>query len=233
MGDALKNSNYITLQLFLLHFTHELRRDDVRSVFDFKWHSFLRYYYDPEGVVMKALGSEHQWGGEYQGLWNLMINTSDIRRAHISVLSNLQHANGVLLQGPSGTGKTESLKELARCMAKYCLVFNCSSEVNVRTLQKLLSGLCYTGSWLCLDEINRLSTEIMSVVANQINMIRNAALQHKDTFNFMGKEMRLRKGVGIFSTMNPIYLKRAKLTENLKSYFRVISVNVPDYQMIL
>ena len=47
MGDALKNSNYITLQLFLLHFTQELRRDDVNSVFDFKWHSFLRYYYDP------------------------------------------------------------------------------------------------------------------------------------------------------------------------------------------
>lgn len=49
----------------------------------------------------------------------------------------------------------------------------------------------------------------------------------------MGKDMRLRHGVGIFSTMNPIYLKRAKLTENLKAYFRIISVNVPDYQKIL
>jgi DNA helicase TIP49 (TBP-interacting protein) len=55
---------------------------------------------------MKALGSEHNWGGEYQGHWNLMINTSDIRRAHTSILSNLKHGNGVLLQGPSGTGKT-------------------------------------------------------------------------------------------------------------------------------
>ena len=59
---------------------------------------------------MKALGSEHTWGGEYQGHWNLMINTSDIRRAHISILSNIKYGNGVLLQGPSGTGKTESLK---------------------------------------------------------------------------------------------------------------------------
>jgi hypothetical protein len=49
----------------------------------------------------------------------------------------------------------------------------------------------------------------------------------------MGKDMRLKKGVGIFSTMNPIYLKRAKLTESLKSYFRIISVNVPDYEKIL
>jgi hypothetical protein len=45
----------------------------------------------------------------------------------------------------------------------------------------------------------------------------------------MGKDMKLKRGVGIFSTMNPIYLKRAKLTESLKTYFRIISVNVPDY----
>lgn len=59
---------------------------------------------------MRALGGEHVWGGEYQGLWQLMVNTSDIRRAHACVLGNLKHGNGVLLQGPSGTGKTESLK---------------------------------------------------------------------------------------------------------------------------
>jgi serine kinase of HPr protein (carbohydrate metabolism regulator) len=35
-----------------------------------------------------------------------MINTSDIRRAHTCVLSNIRYGNGVLLQGPSGTGKT-------------------------------------------------------------------------------------------------------------------------------
>ena len=86
-----------------------------------------------------------------------MVNTSDIRRAHACVLGNLKHGDGVLLQGPSGTGKTESLKELARCMGKYCVLFNCSQDVNIRTLEKLLSGLCYTASWLCLDEINRLT----------------------------------------------------------------------------
>lgn len=55
---------------------------------------------------MRCLGEEHSWGGEYQGLWNLMVNTSDIRRVHTSVLTNLKFGNGVLLQGPSGTGKT-------------------------------------------------------------------------------------------------------------------------------
>jgi dynein heavy chain len=64
-------------------------------------------------------------------------------------------------------------------MGKYCVLFNCSQGVSIRTLQKLLSGLCYTASWLCLDEINRLNIEIMSVVANQITTIKNAVNQKK------------------------------------------------------
>lgn len=43
-------------------------------------------------------------------MWALMVNTSDIKRAHACVLNSMQYANGVLLQGPSGTGKTQSLK---------------------------------------------------------------------------------------------------------------------------
>ena len=116
VSDPLKYSNYITLQLFLLHYVQQLAAENVVSIFDFQWYSFLRYYYDNNRVLMKALGSQHQWGGEYQGLWTLMISTSDIRRAHISILSNIKYGNGVLLQGPSGTGKTESLKELGRTM---------------------------------------------------------------------------------------------------------------------
>lgn len=49
----------------------------------------------------------------------------------------------------------------------------------------------------------------------------------------MGKDIKLRQGVAIFSTMNPIYLKRAKLTENIKSYFRIITVAMPEHENIL
>lgn len=61
-------------------------------------------------------------------------------------------------------------------MGKYCVIFNCSNNVKINTLQKILSGLCYTASWLCLDEINRLTIDIMSVIANQIISIRNAVV---------------------------------------------------------
>lgn len=68
----------------------------------------------------------------------------------------------------------------------------------------------------------------MSSIAKQIQTIRNAILAKKDVFNFMGKDIHLKKGVAIFSTMNPIYLKRAKLTENIKSCFRTVTVTMPE-----
>ena len=67
----------------------------------------------------------------------------------------------------------------------------------------------------------------MSSIAKQIQTIRNAILAKKEIFNFMGRDIKLRQGVAIFSTMNPIYLKRAKLTENIKSYFRIITAAMP------
>ena len=55
---------------------------------------------------MRCLGSKHTYGSEYQGLWEVMVDTKDIRRVHATVLGGLNWAMGTLIQGPSGTGKT-------------------------------------------------------------------------------------------------------------------------------
>ena len=149
------NSNLITLTLHMLHLTRELQAHQITSVLDYEWQTVIRYYFEDD-VVMRSLGGQFEWGGEYQGVWQVMVNTKDIRRAYATVLGGLNWGLGVVMQGPSGTGKTETLKELARSMARFCLVFNCSSLVSTRLLQKRLAGLCYTGSWICLDELNRL-----------------------------------------------------------------------------
>jgi len=75
-------------------------------------------------------------------------------------------------------------------------------------MEKLFIGLSYTGAWICLDEFNRIDIEVLSVVAQQFMTIREALLQSRATFSFLGKQVSLNPELGLFITMNPGYAGR-------------------------
>ncbi len=95
-----------------------------------------------------------------------------------------------------------------------------------------LQGLAQTGAWGCFDEFNRITVEVLSVIAVQVKSIQDAIKESKKVFDFMGEEIPLTPTVGIFITMNPGYAGRAELPENLKALFRPCAMVVPDLGLI-
>ena len=95
-----------------------------------------------------------------------------------------------------------------------------SISVCLQSIGNIYKGLAQSGAWGCFDEFNRISVEVLSVVAVQVKSIQDAIKDKKKDFNFMGENIKIVPTVGIFITMNPGYAGRTELPENLKALFR-------------
>jgi dynein heavy chain len=85
--------------------------------------------------------------------------------------------------GPTGTGKTETVKDLARALGLLCVVTNCGEGMDFKALGKILCGLCQCGAWGCFDEFNRLNVSVLSVISTQLQAIRSALMHKLKRFN--------------------------------------------------
>uniref|UniRef100_A0A8C5XER9 Dynein axonemal heavy chain 9 n=1 Tax=Microcebus murinus TaxID=30608 RepID=A0A8C5XER9_MICMU len=233
-GDRQKIMTICTIDVHARDVVAKMITQKVDNAQAFLWLSQLRHRWDDEvkHCFANICDAQFLYSYEYLGNTPRLVITPLTDRCYITLTQSLHLTMSGAPAGPAGTGKTETTKDLGRALGVMVYVFNCSEQMDYKSCGNIYKGLAQTGAWGCFDEFNRISVEVLSVVAVQVKSIQDAIRDKKQRFNFLGEEISLNPSVGIFITMNPGYAGRTELPENLKALFRPCAMVVPDFELI-
>eukprot|EP01042_Synura_sphagnicola_P000546 gene546-588_t len=232
----------ITMEIHNRDVIERMVRANCSGVSDFEWLSQLRFVFLKDAAEfgkceVRQTNSVLEYSYEYQGNNGRLVVTPLTDRCVLTLITAMYLNRGGNPLGPAGTGKTETVKDLGKNLAKYVVVINCSDGMDYKSVGRIFSGLVQSGSWGCFDEFNRIKIEVISVVAMQILSILNALSSKMTNFSFMGSDIPCNPNCGIFITMNPGYAGRTELPDNLKALMRPalmrpVAMMAPDLTMI-
>ncbi|CAF4695281.1 unnamed protein product, partial [Rotaria sp. Silwood2] len=103
-----------------------LIHDGINEPHDFSWQCQLRFYWlsKEDNLFLQQCNGKFEYGYEHMGLNDRLVVTPLTDRIYLTVTQALSMFLDCAPAGPAGTGKTESIKDLAKAMGLLCVVTN-------------------------------------------------------------------------------------------------------------
>lgn len=105
-----------------------------------EWKHDLKFFWSNDEVKARILNYDLDYGYEYLGVKEKLVVSPLTRRCYIELGRCFYQGSGVSLEGPAGTGKSETAKDFYRHLGMYNIVTNCSDMFTADYLAQILEG---------------------------------------------------------------------------------------------
>ncbi|XP_068697910.1 dynein axonemal heavy chain 8-like [Montipora foliosa] len=184
-------------------------------------------------VYIHMLDSQFPYGNEFYGSDVSLALTPMTERCFLTLTQAIWNFCGGSLVGPSGTGKTETIKGLASLLGRYLVSLSCCPRMSSSAVGKVIVGLAEEGCWGLLDEFHRVNAECLSVMLFEIQAIFLSLRGGLSTCTLEdGKEVIVKPNFSVFLTIST-HGNTFEIPPELRAMFRSVAMVLPDTSVIL
>ncbi|XP_070211333.1 dynein heavy chain domain-containing protein 1-like isoform X3 [Littorina saxatilis] len=111
---------------------------------------------------------------EYLGPSPSLVVTPLTERSVLSLTQSLKSFHCSTLIGPAGTGKTETVRHLAKMLGRCMFTVTCTDSMTLPMMLQYMTGMVQSGCWMLFDDTDHLTKGLMSVTAQQLDYLHTA-----------------------------------------------------------